>query len=73
VDEREMETALNDLFAELILEADCDEYPEDLPDELRGVEMVRTFDEAGILTYNKGLVLRMKDGSEFQITVVRSN
>lgn len=73
MDEREMETALNDLFAELILEADCDEYPEDLPEELSGLEMVRTFEEAGILTYNKGLVLRMKDGSEFQITVVRSN
>jgi hypothetical protein len=73
VDEREMETALNDLFAELILEADCQEYPEDLPEELAGVEMVRTFEEAGILTYNKGLVLRMKDGGEFQITVVRSN
>ena len=68
-----METALNDLFAELILEADCQEYPEDLPEELAGVEMVRTFEEAGILTDDKGLVLRMKDGSEFQITVVRSN
>ena len=73
MDEREMETALNDLFAELILEADCQEYPEDLPEELSGVEMVRTFEEAGILTYNKGLVIRMKSGAEFQLTVVRSN
>ena len=73
MDEHQMQTALGHLFAELILEADCQEYPEDLPEELSGVEMVRTFEEAGILTDDKGLVLRMKDGSEFQITVVRSN
>ena len=72
MDEHEMQTALNDLFANLILAADCDEYPEDLPDELSEVEMVQTYDEAGILTYNKGLVLRMKDGSEFQLTLVKS-
>ena len=72
MDEHEMQTALNDLFAGLILAADCDEYPEDLPDELSDVEMVQTYDEAGVLTYNKGLVLRMKDGSEYQITVVKS-
>jgi hypothetical protein len=72
MDEHEMQTALNDLFAGLILATDCDEYPEDLPDELSGVEMVQTYDEAGILTQNKGLVLRMKDGAEFQLTLVRS-
>ena len=72
MDEHEMQTALNDLFAALILAADCDEYPEDLPDELSEVEMVQTYDEAGILTNNKGLVLRMKDGTEWQVTLVQS-
>lgn len=72
MDEHEMETALNDLFAGLILAADCDEYPEDLPDELSEVERVQTYDEAGILTNNKGLVLRMQDGSEWQLTIVQS-
>ncbi len=33
---------------------------------------VRTYAEAGVLTHNKGLVLAMPDGSEFQITVVKS-
>jgi hypothetical protein len=33
---------------------------------------VRTFDEAGILTSNLGLVVRLADGAEFQITIVRS-
>src|SRR5262245_24801951 len=33
---------------------------------------VRTFAEAGVLTRNRGLVLRMPNGAEFQITIVRS-
>ena len=30
------------------------------------------YDEAGMLTRNAGLVVAMNDGSEFQLTVVRS-
>lgn len=33
---------------------------------------VQSFEEAGVLTSNKGVVLTLDDGSEFQITVVRS-
>ena len=32
---------------------------------------VDTFTDAGILTLNKGLVVRMADGAEFHITIVR--
>lgn len=31
-----------------------------------------TFEEAGIFTNDKGLVLTTEDGHEFQITIVRS-
>jgi hypothetical protein len=31
-----------------------------------------TFDSVGMMTRNEGLVVRMKDGSEFQVTVVKS-
>ena len=31
-----------------------------------------SFEDAGILTRNRGVVLRMADGSEFQITIVQS-
>lgn len=31
-----------------------------------------TFEERGILTSNDGIVLSLADGSEFQITIVRS-
>ncbi len=31
-----------------------------------------TFSSKGIMTRNKGIVLTMKDGSEFQLSIVRS-
>jgi len=37
-----------------------------------GVHDARPYDELGVLTQNAGLVVRMDDGSEFQVTVVRS-
>ena len=37
-----------------------------------GIEGVATFEEAGVLTMNRGLVVTMDDGAEFQLTVVRS-
>jgi hypothetical protein len=33
---------------------------------------VRSFEEAGVMTSNAGLVLRTPDGQEFQINVIRS-
>ena len=33
---------------------------------------VRTYEDAGMLTYNKGLVVRCDDGAEFQLTLVQS-
>ena len=36
------------------------------------VKSVQTFREVGMLTNDTGLVVTMKDGSEFQLTVVQS-
>ena len=36
------------------------------------VASVRTFEEAGVLTGNRGVVVRCKGGAEFQVTVVQS-
>jgi hypothetical protein len=33
---------------------------------------VSSFQDAGVMTYNEGLVVRMDDGTEFQVTVVAS-
>lgn len=41
-------------------------------DLLAGLAAVRTFEDSGVLTNDDGLVLRFEDGTEFQVTVVRS-
>lgn len=33
---------------------------------------VKTFEEAGVMTRDKGLVITLPDGSEYQITIKRS-
>ena len=33
---------------------------------------VRTFSDSGLMTRDKGLVVKLADGSEFQVTVVQS-
>ena len=45
----------------------------DLVDTALGeLSNIKTYAEAGILTRDSGLVLRMEDGSEFQITIKQS-
>ena len=41
-------------------------------DAVPEISKVRTFEEAGVLTSNRGVVVRTDDGSEFQICVVQS-
>lgn len=47
------------------------------PDEddhivIQDLDQVGTFEEKGVLTNNKGIVLRLQDGREFQISIVQS-
>ena len=58
MDEHEMRELLTDL----------------LLDDENGAEVhtVESFSEAMLLTRNEGMVLRMEDGAEFQITIVKS-
>lgn len=45
----------------------------DLVDTALGeVSNIKTYVEVGLLTRDSGLVLRMEDGSEFQITIKQS-
>jgi len=41
-------------------------------DELLGAR-VSTFEESGVLTMNAGLVVKLADGNEFQLTIVQSD
>jgi hypothetical protein len=36
------------------------------------ITSVRTFEEAGVPSEDRGLVVTMSDGTEYQITIVRS-
>ena len=65
-DEQFDESTLQDALRELITEGyDSSEI---CWENLR----VNTFEEAGVLTYNKGLVIALPDGTEYQLTIVRS-
>ena len=41
-------------------------------DAVPEIVKVRTFEEAGVLTRNRGVVVGTDDGSEFQICIVQS-
>ena len=56
-----------------ILEDCCwNEFSNEVTDIPEITESVQTFQDAGVLTNNKGLIITLEDGSEFQITIVQS-
>lgn len=62
--ERDMEQELASLLEGFNV-MDDDETPV-------GVARVSTFDDHGILTRNRGLIVRLDNGAEFQLTIVQS-
>jgi hypothetical protein len=44
---------------------------QELLSEQEEIESISSFEEAGVLTYNKGVVVRTACGKEFQISIVR--
>lgn len=54
----------------VLLDEEADEVSEDFNNQT--VASVHTYREVGMLTDDAGLVVRMVDGSEFQLTVVKS-
>lgn len=57
------ERGMRELLADLLLD------DEDLN---AGRRDVRSFEDEGLMTNNEGLVVRMEDGSEFQLQIVQS-
>lgn len=64
MNENELQNLLEDLLDTLSYEND------DFPQLYNNVSS--SFEEKGLLTNNSGIVLRLKDGSEFQISIVQS-
>ena len=71
MNEQTMQDALNALIADVMLCINTGDEIEP-PEELEAIDSIQTFEEAGVLTMNKGLVLRTKDHREFQVTIVQS-
>lgn len=70
MDTTEFENLLQNTLDVLALGAEV--HPEDLP---VGIEAVQSFEEAGLLTRDNGVVVTTNDGTgsaQFQITIVRS-
>lgn len=57
------EAEVADMLAEVLADASAEGGP---------VSRVDTFAEQGLMTKNTGIVILMEDGSEFQVTIVRS-
>ena len=66
-EEQVTEDTMQDGLMELIAEATEDSFGIGW-EEAR----VSTFEQAGVMTYNKGLVISLPDGTEFQLTIVQS-
>jgi hypothetical protein len=49
-----------------------DDEDEDETDDEINMDGVNTFEDEGLMTRNKGLVVHMSNGDEFQITIVKS-
>ena len=67
MNEKTIEDALN-----LLISGELDLVDTALGEVSNSLSNIKTYAEAGILTRDSGLVLRMEDGSEFQITIKQS-
>jgi len=70
---RELQDLLRDLLEELIFARDDEDDPlAELAERTEGIRQISTYDDVGMLTTDKGLVVECDDGSELQISIVRS-
>ena len=71
----QLQNKLRDLFEELMYacnDDDEDDQLSEIAERMDGIRRVSTYEEAGILTMDKGLVIECNDGTEFQLTLIRS-
>ena len=67
MNEIDFEECLYEILTDVIFMEEVKEATDfELPDR------VETFENTGVLTKNRGLVVRFEDGSEFQLTIVQS-
>ncbi len=70
---RELQDLLRDLLEEVLLARDDEDDPlAELAEGAGDIRQICTYDEAGILTTDKGLVIECEGGAEYQVTIVKS-
>lgn len=60
------------LEAVLFARDDADDPANELAEHVECIRQIATYDDLGILTRDKGLVIETRDGAEFQLTIVQS-
>jgi len=70
---RELQDQLRDLLETLLFARnDADDPATELAEHVAGIRQIATYDDVGMLTRDKGLVIETADGTEFQVTIVES-
>jgi len=70
---RELQDLLRDLLEELIFARDDEDDPlADLAERTEGIRQIATYEDVGMMTTDKGFVVECDDGTEFQVSIVRS-
>ena len=70
---RELQDQLRDLLETLLFARnDADDPAAELAEHVAGIRQIATYDDVGMLTRDKGLVIETADGTEFQVTIVES-
>jgi len=69
MNERQMQNALESLLTNLIDAQRRGRDEIDMPDGIGEISEVEDFVQAGVLTRDKGLIVKFSDGSEFSVTV----
>ena len=72
MNEHEVAAALKDLLDEVHFMDEQDMVQAGLPESIRDFAGACTFESAGVMTNNAGIVIALSDGTEFQVTVVQS-
>jgi len=69
MNERQFKTALEMLLTNLLNAQRHDRDEIDMPDGMGEIVEVEDFVQAGVLTRDKGLIVKFADGSEMDITI----
>ena len=73
MNEQDIEDLLFDVLHELMSAGDNEDDPlHDLGERAGEIKRLYTYEETGMLTTDKGLVIQCIDGREFQVTIVQS-